>query len=411
MIKNIAIIFLCVLSLLSLSIASGTTSFQDVQNVEEYASRMGSPIAVDSNNTVHILYTLVTKESFLVIYASQNGSDWDKQTVATDAIGSSLVLDSHGNPHILYFANPISDITPLMYAKWTGTNWEVKDTGIKQLGEASLALDQSDNPHIAYIGNNKVEYASWVQYTWRIQIVDSCSYDLGKVSLALDEKGTPFLLYQHTIFGDADRKYQNLNVAHLTNSDWVIQNFTTYVNDFSNIVVDSSGCFHFACQELFPTDFSFYNSTLLYVSWNGTNWNTEPLVSKVYIESFGSLVLDSNDNPHIFYILTAPEGQTQTVYATRNDATWDMINIGSNRTLSGACLFAFDSYGNVHVSYRPLSGARFTAPVMYATIKPTPLPTDSPVGTDDGIILIVSVSAVLLLALVSIIVYRNSKKH
>jgi hypothetical protein len=64
---------------------------------------MASPLVVDSNNTAHILFSELTKESYNVVYASQNGSGWSKQTIAIGAAASSLVLDSDGNPHILYY--------------------------------------------------------------------------------------------------------------------------------------------------------------------------------------------------------------------------------------------------------------------------------------------------------------------
>ncbi len=295
-----------------------------------------------------------------------------------------------------------------MYARWTGTNWETQDTDIRQMITATLALDNSDNPHIACTDGYNEEYASRVQSKWITQTVDYYYNSPVKISLAFDKSNTPYILYPHSIDGTI---YQKLKVVHLENSNWIIQNFTFDVSDFSNIVLDSQGYPHFTCQEQSPQQGGSANSTLFYASWDGTDWITEPVVSQVYIDSIGSLVLDSEDNPHIFYILPAPEGKTQTLYATRTGAGWVYDDVNSSRPTAGRCYLTVDSYGNPHVSYRLLGGTRFTTPLVYANatgqLSPiqTPLPTEG-FSISPDVIIVLGVSAVLLAALVSIAFYR-----
>jgi hypothetical protein len=82
------------------------TLLWNIQTVDEYASSSGYgtayPIAIDSKNITHIAYTAYTSldHPWRAVYASWNGSSWDKQTVAEDSFVQCLALDANGNPHI-----------------------------------------------------------------------------------------------------------------------------------------------------------------------------------------------------------------------------------------------------------------------------------------------------------------------
>lgn len=88
-------------------------------------------------------------------YAAWNGSNWQFQTVDTQAgmyeLPNSLALDSADRPHIVYhdqYAVP----TALKYAVWNGSAWQLDtvDSGNVPGLRNSLKLDAKNQPHIGY---------------------------------------------------------------------------------------------------------------------------------------------------------------------------------------------------------------------------------------------------------------------
>ena len=157
-----------------------------------------NPIVVDSNNNPHIAYTDYVNGTYFVMYASWNGSDWSTQTVA-EGFAFSLVLDANGNPQVLYNnpyvgSYPEGPSRPLMYASWTGTNWNIQ-TVDKHVGYGVVALDSSGNPNVAYTTGKTVKYASWIGSNWNIQTVDTDSV-LGPSYLAVDSNGNSHISYR-----------------------------------------------------------------------------------------------------------------------------------------------------------------------------------------------------------------------
>jgi hypothetical protein len=72
-------------------------------------------------------------------------------------------LDSDGNPHIVYADNTIGRIR---YARWNGVFWSVETIdsvrGVDRyewIGGSSLALDSNGNPHVSYMNmSSNIEY-------------------------------------------------------------------------------------------------------------------------------------------------------------------------------------------------------------------------------------------------------------
>jgi len=391
-------LFLTTLATVPSAISADSKTTWNVQTVAENASPFAGncPIAVDSNNITHIAYSAWTGKEFFVMYASWNGSGFSTQAVAPGVYVIDFVLDAYNNPHIIYF-NYDAPGRPIMYASWTGTNWDIQNTGINNAHYAALALDSSDNPHLAYTDSQFMKYASWTGFYWNIQTVDTYARISNKLFLALDSNNTPWILYAYvisvTIVKDMGYSYNNVRLAKLENSSWNIQNFTLNLNDFGNMVLDSKAFLHFTCQELFPNLSGLVNSTLFYVSWNGSIWKTDPVVSGIYLNSIGSLALDSNNTPHICYIIPAPNGLIRTQYASWTGTNWDIQTADSNISGSQPSL-AFDSSGNPHISYLA-RGLSDYANLLYVTTIPETKQTPSPFPT-----LIVAVAAVIAMVVV-----------
>jgi hypothetical protein len=80
-----------------------------------------------------------------------------------------------------------------------------------------------------------------------------------------------------------------------------------------------------------------------YITWNGSGWNNQNIDPALTYPSLGSsLVLDSNNSPHISY------SESGLKYASLNNSEWNIQNIDPNGAYPS---LALDSSGNPHISY------------------------------------------------------------
>jgi hypothetical protein len=151
-------------------------------------------------------------------YATLNASGWNIQTVFTDIEDyGNMVLDSHGYPHFTYFRSnpPHSNLgNNLTIASWNGSNWN-SQTVLSNIssGRIYLALDSHDYPSIDYMAPNPyaqqhlpnpegnhdyLMYARWTGIQWDKQIVgpNNTAYQEGPI--AIDSNGNPHITYAGT---------------------------------------------------------------------------------------------------------------------------------------------------------------------------------------------------------------------
>jgi hypothetical protein len=369
------------------SAASGQASLSwSVQTVDDYGAAQSNgycPIAVDSNNTAHIAYTAWssgTERAWpwnFVMYASGNESGWNTQKVS-NGTAYSLVLDANGNPHILYsyYAPVYPSPTGLMYASWTGSSWNSQTVDVNGAGFGMAALDSSGNPHIAYTDGTTIKYAVSNGEEWSIQTV--AQYEKGalafRLAFALDKNDTPYIMYSPSSYvdyiQDVGIRAMNVMLATYQNSSWKIQplSLPTPTGDYGNLVVDSKGGLHSIFTQHYVSSENTIRGTLLYASWNGTAWDTQPVFSNISFHYSMSLALDSHDYPHIF----TSSGE----YAVWTGNEWSF----KTRTYADNQVYlALDSNSNPHVSYLQNTGSQVIANIVYATATPpTPTPTATP---------------------------------
>jgi hypothetical protein len=378
------------------------------------------PIVIDSNNTVHIAYSAIYNDTYWVMYATWNGSGFNIETVTKGNGAYSLVLDANGNPHILYGiwygipytgGYPVGRMHALSIAEWNGKAWEIKSTSIGNALRGTLVLDSHGNPHIAYIVDGKVQYARYTGTLWNIQTVDTIPEPSG-FSLALDSNNTPYILYSPTSYiGEyqgIEIRAINIKLAIYQNSNWALQVITlpSPTGRFGNIVLDSKGYPHFICTQhhFVSAENATTLSKLLYASWNGTNWNTE-VISKedISVDEVGQLVLDSKDNPYFCF----KDYGGVLYYVQNSQGTWDIQN--SYMGALGPFYLALNSTGNPHVSYRVLGG-RFFAPVIYGV--QTEIQNDVPPIDSENYLLAVVAIIALVTSIIAIAIFytRDNEK-
>ena len=384
----------------------------DVQIVDEDASGIGygfCPIVVDSDDNSHIAYS----GHPYARYASWNGSGWTIQQLASTAFAHDLALDADDNPHITLGNS---------YATWNGTGWDIQtftsDGGVF----SSLALDSSGNPHVAYITGDKLKYASQNGSNWTIQNVTednnlpNLDTDM-RLSLALDSNDTPYIMYyilsSYVDSSIGGARSVNVKLAVWKNSRWNIETVleSSNLGEFGNMVLDSNGYPHFLATQrrYLSAETPTLLSTILYVSWDGRDWNIQTVASDVNLANIGFLALSPHGYPSIVYIGGGVK------YARWTGTAWESYSVDTPDTIrdaSGPCYLALDSNGTPHISSRVfLSGQMlypgYTSTILYATANITE-PEVSPAFPDSPL-LIVS-AAIIIGTVIAVIAYVWKKK-
>jgi hypothetical protein len=275
------------------------------------------------------------------IVAQAADSTWNIETVDS-GISSSIALDLAGHPHISYLGE-----TGLKYASWSGSamSRQTVDPNVTS-GGCSLALDSNGNPHISYYGVDNLKYTSWNGSKWSIQTVEQGVVGTS-TSLALDSKGNPHISY-NDISNDT---YSVLKYATWNNSAWSIQ--TIGKGDYSSLTLDSSGNpqISYNSMRFLSLTPQITTEDLKYANWNGTNWKIQTLVQNA---GSPSLVLDTDDNPHICF-----SGSLGLEYASWNGTGWS-IETAENEAGAYHSL-ALDSVGNPHISYDGVPGLKYAS--------------------------------------------------
>ena len=162
---------------------------------------------------------------------------------------------------------------------------------------------------------------------------------------------------------------------------------------FGNMVLGSNGYPHFLYHD--------NNNTLIYTSWDGSNWNKLSVTSNGsfgVIDNFGYLALDTQNRPHIDF-----GNNYVLMYATFTGTNWDIQKISDNAFAPGPIVI--DSKGNPHISFGGIMTLYAASYQMYATI------TTAPATPLINSIVAIAVIVVLAVALAtSLLLFRRQRK-
>ena len=362
----------------------------------------------------------------LVMYADWNGSGWSTQQIA-EGFAHSLVLDASDNPHILYSSSwkPLM-YASWTGSKWSLQT--VDPNYFTGGGFGIVALDSYGNPHVAYTDGTTIKYAVSKGSGWSIQTVDTYEGEIpSRLSFALDKNNTPYIIYSRSPYEDYSQTVGimaiNVTLATYQNYSWKIQSLSLPppIGNYGNLVVDSKGYPHFICTQnhFVSSENKTTLITILYASWNGSTWNSQSVVSDVRLGSI-NLALDANDYPHISYIRTFYDEERGDeyflMYASWKGAAWDTQTVATSFFAAHPLepYLAVDSNNNPHISYLVQSVTASTS-LRYATIiETTPIytpPPTAPISASIAQILpIIATIIVLVVAVVTLLLYRRHRK-
>jgi hypothetical protein len=117
---------------------------------------------------------------------------------------------------------------------------------------------------------------------------------------------------------------------------------------------------------------SYYDATgenLKYAWLDGTIWHIETVDSSGSRGSYGSLVLDGSDRPHISYYHYTDWDGGSLKYAHHDGYVWHIETVDSGDSYGGvgyATSLALDKYGRPHISYRGVGQASYEDELKYA---------------------------------------------
>jgi hypothetical protein len=225
-----------------LKYASLPGSNWSIQTVDSSFSERGFQLSLvlNKNKVPYILYAApstyeyggVEYNSVSVKLAVLKDSEWSIEPVLASYNLYhcwNMILDSDGYPRFLAaLLQPSTFLYTILYTSWDGTVWNtqkvVSDVSGANLNafRGFLALDAHDNPNIVYEdGDNELMYAIWTGADWNIQTIEISTPTViwtgtewsiqngtkmpiltidGPCYLAIDTKGSPHISFRGVIY-------------------------------------------------------------------------------------------------------------------------------------------------------------------------------------------------------------------
>lgn len=348
--KRVLVLTAFVLLVLSFNLNAEDWHIETVESQSDVGSF--SSIVLDSNDYPHISYHEWSPPSGNdgLRYARWDGCSWQiEEVVELGGSWSSIELDTSENPHISFQYKYGTFDYSLGYAYHSGNEWNVEIVDEAHPFGTSIALEEDDNPNIAYIDSNSgyIKYARWNKFvgSWIISTVDDTGYNKG-VSLELDYIGNPHISYYA-------RDYEELRYAYFNGTSWEIYTVDTDVREVgirsgmrTSIVLDTDDNPHISYySEVAPGNGETH---LKYAYWDGFEWQME-IVDEGFVGKFCSLDLDSNDNPHISYLQVYPDYYLK--YAQFDGNNWQIEDVDTSGKAGSHTSIAITSKDNPKISY------------------------------------------------------------
>ncbi|MCW4024872.1 MAG: hypothetical protein NWF01_07550 [Candidatus Bathyarchaeota archaeon] len=225
-------------------------------------------------------------------------------------------------------------------AQIENSTWNIEtvehESHISYFYSSCIALDSNNSPHICYNNQRKLMYAYQVDSTWNRQIVDTNVLYQATIGIVMDSSDKP-----HICFFTYNSSTYQIMYGNYNGTEWNIQTVDqTEYGAFSSLVLDTNNNPHISYNFEFVNDTGIFSS-VKYASWNGTTWNIQ-IVAPHGFQS--ALALDSAENPHICY-----NGEGELKYAVWTGSAWNIQTIDNEGGSSPSLVL--DGAWHPHVSY------------------------------------------------------------
>ncbi|MBI2067175.1 MAG: hypothetical protein HYT77_04100 [Deltaproteobacteria bacterium] len=247
---------------------------------------IGTSIAIDSNDKLHIAYRDATNGTLR--YATNASGIWVNERVEAGGFSPSIAVDSSGAVHIAHW---IEGSGYVRYVTGSSGAWSSQiipfDRGIE---EPSLTIGPNNRVHIAAHSNvrpSSLQYATNVSGSWAVEVVQSGNNTGLSPSITVSDDAKVIIAYWEN--GD-------IYVASKNGSNWEGELVDTTSGDPIAVAVDSQGFVHLVYYED-----SIGTNNLRYVTNLSGDWVATTLDSAGDVGNYCDIAIDSNDRLHISY--------------------------------------------------------------------------------------------------------------
>ena len=374
---NVHICYSTQLPSINLKYATNKNGYWQNETVDEYGS-VGWNVDCDinSNDEVQIVYEDKSENSIKI--AKKVGSNWETFGITnTQWAGyTSIDVDSNDNVSVAYLDNFEKDLhvvfpiatsqIPTTNYSWTNIEVDSLSSGLTDMRHSSIAIDSSGNPHISYFDgqNGDLKYAKIENGTWKNYTIDSAvsngGGDVGKYSsIGIDTNGTIHFSY----FGGSNPhlKYAHRDIYGQGASYSINYDLNSVQGSHASLDIDDQNRAHIVYYDETDKDLNYVIISDYGQSWTDTVILDEPEYSEedgtgeTRVGSMKSQIkfeLDSNNNPHIFFVDGAARASGGHIYGTILNGNWTFEDIGSaDGTTSDSIDLAIGPNDDIHVVY------------------------------------------------------------
>lgn len=316
-----------------------------------------SKCAIADNDQMHILY--LTPDSKSLKYATQTDTGWIIETLLDDTCSPSdlfdIEIDTENNIHICIIPD---DIPTLRHGIISPQGLELHQVSANELfkWDCNIEIDHQGKPHIFTVqetSNNLVQF-SHNPDNWEKTVLESTIFRAPDTSIVFDAGGN-----LHICYYDTELLYKKNGQPPTFIADYGVFNS-------HQIAVDSSGK-----PWISYTD---SQSELILAGWTGNFWRYRTVSSHVADRSEQSLLIDSNNVPHIAY--KSQENNSLVFTWLNEDEDWIDVTVDSTGD-TGNALTLFQGSDLNHRLVYSNGKLKFAVQDLFVPPTPTPRPEDA----------------------------------
>jgi len=303
---------------------------------QDFVSAGTHSLAIDDSGQKHVFYARFQPTE--LIHATDDGSQWNEQVVATAGIPAGMVTGPGGLVHLLQ-----KDLPYLVYHRLNGDTHNVEVVDNRGVDRRDIAVDTAGGVHLAYnLPSDLLVYAYRAPAGgWMLQTIASDAAN--EVEIAVGGDGTVHIVYVPSSFLDARYVFRDVS------GTWTNEEIPGCVS-FLDIALDSEGTANVVCWYY---DGVYFNRRLATDSWERTR--IEGSARNGYD---AALAIDSDDKPHVAYSMQlGPSGDDlvnhpRPKYASPGLDGWFVESLDHDGMFNGLRpSIQVDSHDRPHVLY------------------------------------------------------------